>query len=87
MGVLQKLTEQLGLPQEVVAGVARVEIVGEREVYIENHNGILEYGKNVIGVASGKKIIRIVGDGLEIVSLSDDQMRIRGLVFSVEYMQ
>jgi len=85
-GLLLKAAEMFDLPGEVVAGVARIEITGGREVLIENHAGILEYSPSEIDVNSSGAIIRIQGDGLEIRAMTQSELSIRGLVLSVEFI-
>jgi sporulation protein YqfC len=85
-GLLMKAAEMLDLPGEVVAGVARIEITGGREIIIENHGGILEYGPNEIDVNSDGVILRIQGDGLEIRAMTATELSIRGMVLSVEFV-
>ncbi len=85
-GLLMKAAELFDLPGEVVAGVARIEITGGREVMIENHGGILEFGPNEIDVNSGGVILRIRGDELEIRAMTATELSVRGLVLSVEFV-
>ena len=85
-GLLIKAAEMLDLPGEVVAGLARIEVTGGREVLIENHGGILEYGPGEIDINSSGAIIRILGDGLEIRAMTQSELSIRGLIFSVEFI-
>lgn len=85
-GLLLRAAEMFDLPGEVVAGVARIEITGGREILIENHAGILEYGPSEIDVNSSGVIIRIRGDELEIRAMTQSELSIRGLVLSVEFV-
>lgn len=85
-GLLLKAAEMFDLPGEVVAGVARIEITGGREIIIENHGGILEYGPTEIDVNSSGAILRIQGDRLEIRAMTATELSIRGLVLSVEFI-
>ncbi len=86
MGLLLKVAEIFNVPREVIAGIARVEITGTGEVLIENHGGILEYGTSAIAVSGGKAIIKIVGDNLQILTVTSSELTIRGLVLGVEFL-
>jgi sporulation protein YqfC len=85
-GLLIRAAEMLDLPGEVVAGLARIEITGGREVLIENHGGILEYGPDEIDINSSGVIIRIVGNGLQIRAMTQTELSIRGLILGVEFI-
>ena len=54
-GVLAGAAELFDLPADVVAGLPHVEVVGNREFYMENHRGILSYGGEEIAVNAEKK--------------------------------
>ncbi len=82
--VLEKTSEILDLPGDVVAGLPRMELVGDRELRMENHKGILSYGENEIHVSGGKLIVRIKGEGLELRSMNALELLITGRITSLE---
>ena len=83
--MLLKMTEALDIPSEIISGIARVEVVGGRDVLIENHCGILEYGPAEIQINGGTVIIIIKGSELVIRSMTATEMSIKGYVFGVEF--
>ena len=40
-GLLEKTAEALDLPADALAGLPRLELVGDKELRMENHKGIL----------------------------------------------
>ena len=78
-GVLAGAAELFDLPADVVAGLPHVEVVGNREFYMENHRGILSYG--------GEAVVRIHGRGLELVSMTGEALRVRGTIERVEWVE
>ena len=40
-GLLEKTAQVFDLPADVVAGLPRLELVGDKELRMENHRGIL----------------------------------------------
>ena len=64
--ILEKTAEVFDLPGDVVAGLPRVELLGDRELYLENYKGILSYGKEELHVDGGAWVLRISGRDLEI---------------------
>ena len=42
-GLLEKTAEVFDLPGDVLAGLPRLELIGSREMRMENHRGILSY--------------------------------------------
>ena len=83
--ILQKAAEKLSLPADVVAGVPRVEITGCRQVFIENHRGVLEYGSELIDVNGGRVTVRIEGADLILKAMNKNELLIGGNIMSVSF--
>ena len=83
--ILQKAAERLSLPADVVAGAPRVEIIGCRQVFIENHRGVIEYTpqKLRIGVAFGEIII--TGTDFFLKNIFSDELSLEGKIDSVVF--
>ncbi|MCD8353887.1 MAG: YabP/YqfC family sporulation protein, partial [Clostridiales bacterium] len=56
--------EALELPADVVAGAPLIELVGKRELRMENHRGILSYGPEEISISGGRLVVGVRGEGL-----------------------
>ena len=85
--VLAGAAELFDLPADMVAGAPHVEVVGNREFYMENHRGILSYGGEEIAVNAEKAVVRIHGRGLELVSMTGEALRVRGTIERVEWVE
>lgn len=83
-GLLEKTAEAFDLPGDLVAGLPRVEMTGNREVRMENHKGILAYGGEEIHVSGGKLIIKVRGQGLELRSMNASELLITGTITGVD---
>jgi sporulation protein YqfC len=81
---LDSAAEALELPADVVAGVPLVELVGKRELRMDNHRGILSYGPEEISVSGGRILVRIRGKGLELSAMTEGSVFITGEIRSVE---
>jgi sporulation protein YqfC len=81
-----KVASFFELPGDVIMDVARISLVGDVELLIENHRGVAEYRQDrvVLGVPRGK--VAITGDALSISSISPDQVLILGKIRSVQYL-
>jgi len=83
-GLLERTAEVFDLPGDVVAGLPRVEITGNRELRMENHRGILAYGSQEIHISGGKLILKVRGEGLELKSMNAGELLIGGTIFGVD---
>lgn len=83
-GLLVKTAEIFDLPGDVVAGLPRIEITGNRELRMENHKGILAYGTDEIHVSGGKLVLKVRGINLELKSMNASELLIAGTIFGVD---
>ena len=56
---LERTAEMFDLPADGIAGVPRLELVGDGELRVENHKGILAYGREEIHISGGIYLIKI----------------------------
>jgi len=83
--LLDRAIETFDLPGEVLAGLPKLTVTGNRKLHIECHKGILEYDGSLIAVNGGAVILKIRGDGLDIISMSAQEILIRGFFSSIEF--
>jgi sporulation protein YqfC len=82
-----KVASLFELPGEVLLDVARVSLVGDTELLLENHKGIMEYQNDrlVLRVPHGSAVI--TGNDLAIVTISPEQILVRGKIRSFQYQE
>ena len=83
-GLLEKTAELFDLPADALAGLPKVELVGDRELRIENHRGILAYGTEEIHVSGGVFIVKIAGEGLELRAMTGLELLITGRIAGIQ---
>ena len=80
------IVESLKLPKDSMLGASIVSITGNREAFIENYKGILEYTTETI-VLQGKNCrISFQGKKLSIDYYTNEDMKISGIIESVRYL-
>ena len=79
--------ELFDLPPDLVAGLPHMEMLGDRYFYMERHKGILSYSGEEIDINGDKMIVRVYGQGLELVSMTGGALRIRGDIRQVEWVK
>ncbi|MBE7009339.1 MAG: sporulation protein [Ruminococcaceae bacterium] len=82
-----RMAELFDLPADLVAGLAHIELLGDRQFFLEGHGGILSYSDTQIDVSAGAAVVRVRGAGLELRSMTGDEVRIRGRIDAVEYIR
>ena len=82
-----RMAELFDLPADLVAGLAHVELLGDREFFLEGHDGILSYSDARIDVSAGTLVVRVSGSDLELRSMTGDAVRIRGRIDGVSFVR
>lgn len=85
-GLRDRLVSLLELPGDALLDVARVIVVGEAEMVIENHRGLTEYRPDRVSLSVPQGVLTIDGHELRIGTISPEQViilgRIRGMRFT-----
>lgn len=68
-----------------LSSISRIQITGNSEVLIENHQGILEYGTHDMRINCGDLILSICGDNLELKVLKADELSIVGNIKNINF--
>ena len=86
-GILNTVAELFDLPADVVAGLPRLEMVGSRQLYLEHHAGILAYSEEQIDVNTTAGALRVRGEGLSLLAMTAEELRIGGRIAAVEWVR
>lgn len=85
-GLLEKTAQVFDLPADVVAGLPRLELVGDRELRMENHKGILAYGTQEIHISGGAFGVKVCGDELELRVMNGLELLITGHITDIHIL-
>ena len=80
----EKVARFFDLPADVIAGVPRIEVVGDSEFRMENHKGILSCGDEEIHVSGGIYLVKVSGERLEVRAMTGLELLVTGKIRSVE---
>ncbi|HHX77968.1 MAG TPA: sporulation protein YqfC [Firmicutes bacterium] len=71
------------LPRDLVLDLPRIILVGKRQIYIENHKGIVEYSTTRIKVNTGVGVAILAGENLTVRNLYAKDLFIEGDISSL----
>lgn len=80
------LMESLHLPMDICAGALRVTLTGNREAWIENYRGILEYTEQMILLQGKTCQVCFEGTKLSVDYYTNEDMKISGCISAVRYL-
>ncbi len=81
----QRISQTLALPEDVLLDLPRITLCGNRELEVENFKNILEYLESSIALNCSDSILRLTGSKLEITSITDDFIHVKGNISSVSF--
>lgn len=86
-GLLLRASKLFDLPADALAGVPRVEVVGDGELRMAPHRGILAYGPEEIHISGGSLVVLVRGSGLELRAMTPEELLITGTIAAIEFMR
>lgn len=86
-GLLLRMSRMFDLPADALAGEPRVEVVGNSELRMGPHRGILAYGESEIHISGGSLVVLVRGSGLELRAMTPEELLITGTITAVEFMR
>lgn len=85
--IQEKLLRALELPDDVVLDLPKVTVIGDIQIYLENHRGIIAYSPTVVRIAVSIGEIQIDGEGLFIRTINRDEIYLEGRIYAVRYQR
>lgn len=85
-GAMGSIAELFDLPADVVAGLPRLELVGNRQLYLEGHRGLLAYSDTLIDANTGSGVLRVRGQRLTLLAMTGEELRVGGRIDAVEWV-
>jgi len=81
----QKLANVLEIPQDIVLDLPRITMLGNRQLLIENHKGIIEYTSSFVRIKLNQGELIIHGKELTLGNLQMEQILVEGTVGEIKY--
>jgi sporulation protein YqfC len=81
----QAIADMLEIPRDLVLDIPRLTVIGQQELYLENHKGIIEYDLQRIRISLARGFLEVEGEGLEIKAIVPDEMIIYGQIRVIRY--
>ncbi|NLS44486.1 MAG: sporulation protein YqfC [Firmicutes bacterium] len=82
----QEIADFFGLPRDSILDVPKMVIVGNVELSVENHLGIIKYTANSVTIAIPQGKVTVRGKDLVISGITRTLMEIRGRIESLDLL-
>jgi sporulation protein YqfC len=82
-----KLTaNMLDVPQDVILDLPRVTMIGNMQLYIENHRGVLHFSDEMLKLGLSKGQLEVHGSNLVIRAILAEEVLVEGTVREMKYL-
>lgn len=81
----EKVAKKFDLPKDVILDIPKITIIGDEEITIENHKGIIMFERDIIKINSRFGAISIKGENFEILYIGSSTTTISGKFKSIIY--
>ena len=78
------VSEALELPIDIMMDLPRLTLIGNMEIALLNHKGIIEYTKKIIRINTKSGVFKIMGENLEIKTILSEEIIITGEIQNIE---
>lgn len=77
------MAEMLEMPPEIVLDLPKITLIGNQELLLQNHRGIIEYNSSRVRVSVSLGQVVVDGENLLLKNLKSDEILIEGIIFGL----
>lgn len=81
----QRLAGMLEIPQDIVLDLPRITMLGNKQLLVENHKGIIEYTPSLVRIKLNQGELLVTGENLMLGNLQIEQILVEGTVGEIKY--
>ena len=85
--LLTRAADVFDLPADVIGSLPHIELIGDCQLLLSGHQGILSYSTEAIDINGGKLIVRLSGENLELTAMNGSELRVKGKITRVELVR
>lgn len=84
--VKRKFSDFLEIPGDVVLDMPRITLVGNIQLLVENHRGIIEYTPEGVRISVGEGELAVTGENLALRNIIPDELCIEGVIRTLSFI-
>ena len=81
----EKILDKLEFPRDISLDLPKIIVIGNREITIENHKGIIFFESDMVKINSRIGAILIKGEEFEILFIAENSITITGIFKGISY--
>ncbi len=80
------VSEMFELPKEIMLNLPKLSLIGNNQMLVENHKGIIEYTPQRIRLNSTIGVIRVQGKDMNLKNIAADDIMVTGSIKAIEFL-
>lgn len=84
--IKSNISEIFELPKDIVMDLPKISVIGNIQVIISNHKGIIEYSKENLRINTNSGIIKITGSEMYLRTILTEEIIIAGCIEKIEFL-
>lgn len=81
----RQFSDYLELPGDIMLDLPKIVLVGNLQVFIENHRGIQEYTPQLVRVVVNEKVVEVTGENLTLRNILPDEICVEGRIDTLTF--
>ena len=77
--------DALDMPKELMLNLPHLSIVGNEDIIIQNHQGLLAYASDLVRIKTNIGVLGIHGRDLVVSKITNEYIRLTGVFSSISY--
>jgi sporulation protein YqfC len=76
----------LDVPPDITMDLPRLTMIGNLQLFIENHRGVLHFSDQYLKLALSKGILEVHGKNLSIRTIMSEEVLVEGTIMDLKYI-
>ncbi len=85
--IKRQVSDVLEIPNDIVMDLPKIVIMGDLQLFIENHRGITEYTTENFRVNVGDYEVAVTGEALSLRNILPDEICLEGRILSIRFIR
>lgn len=82
-----RFSSVLDIPKDVMLDLPKITVIGDIQIYIENHRGIIEYTSELVRLSTSLGQLSIKGKNLILRNISIEEIYIDGEIQEIAFQR
>lgn len=87
LDLVSRAADVFDLPADVIAALPHIELIGDCQMLMNSHQGILSYSREAVDINGGRLIVRVRGEELELMAMTGCELRLKGKITELELVR